>query len=296
MTPADRQGGGILLVILACALFAALDTGSKFVSSTVPMLMVFWIRYIIQILFTGLVLVPRQGGAPFATRSPVLQVVRGLLLLLCSMLAFSSLMFMPVGEFTAIVMLSPLFVTLVASVALKERVSPLRWLTVIGGFVGALVVIRPGSEAFAWIMLLPLLLVFANTAFQIVTSRLSKTDAAGTTHLITGLVGLAVTTLAMPFFWRPPESPLIWAILLAIGVLGTVGHYCLILGYSRAPASTLTPYLYSHIAFATLGGWVVFSHVPDRWSLLGIALIILCGCAGLWVTSREKSAARGKLS
>jgi len=291
MTPADRQGGGIALVIAACAFFAALDTGSKFVSSTVPMLMVIWIRYIIQILFTGLVLVPRQGGAPFTSSKPVLQVVRGLLLLLCSVLAFSSLMHMPVGEFTAIVMLSPLMVTLVASVALKEKVSMLRWLTVIGGFIGAMAVIRPGSEAFTWTMLLPLLLVFSNTAFQIVTSHLSKTDAAGTTHLITGVVGLAVTTLALPFFWRAPESAFIWAILLGLGVLGTVGHYFLILGYSRAPASSLTPYLYSHIAFATLGGWVVFSHVPDRWSLLGIVIIILCGCAGLWVTAREKATA-----
>lgn len=290
MTPADRQGGGVVLVIAACACFASLDTGSKFVSSTVPMFMVIWIRYIIQLLFTGLILVPRQGGAPLATRHPLLQVVRGLLMLSCSVLAFLSLMHMPIGEFTAIVMISPLLVTLLASVALKERVSAWRWSTVLGGFAGALIVIRPGSEAFAWTMLFPLALVAANAAFQTVTSRLSKSDAAGTTHLITGLVGLVATTLVLPFFWRPPGSAFLWAIVLGIGVLGTVGHYFLILGYSRAPASSLTPYLYSHIAFGTLGGWVVFAHVPDQWSLAGIAVIIACGFAGLWVTAREKRA------
>lgn len=291
MTAADRQSGGVLLVIAACACFATLDTGSKYLNPVVPMMMLIWIRYVIQMLFIGLVLVPRQDGAPFATRHPLLQVVRGLLLLLCSMLAFLSLKYLPVGEFTAIVMISPLLVTLLSAVALKEQVSVLRWLLVFGGFLGALIVIRPGSEAFDIRMLLPLALVVANASFQVVTSKLSKTDAAGTTHFITGLVGLMVTTLILPLVWQSPPGLLTWVILLAIGVIGTVGHYFLILGYSRAPASSLTPYLYSHIAFATLGGWLVFSHVPDRWALLGILIITICGCVGLLATAREKRAA-----
>ncbi|MBL8384861.1 MAG: DMT family transporter [Burkholderiales bacterium] len=290
MTSAERSGGGVALVIAACACFAALDTGSKYISAAVPMMMVLWFRYVIQMLFIGIVVVPRQGGAPFDTRHPVLQVVRGLLLLLCSVLAFTSLTFMPVGEFTAIVMISPLVVTFLSAVALKERVSLLRWLPVVGGFIGALIVIRPGGESFDWAMLLPLALVGANACFQILTSKLSKTDAAGTTHFITGLVGLAVTTLVLPLFWRAPDGAFLWVLLVALGFLGAVGHYFLILGYSRAPASSLTPYLYSHIAFATLGGALVFAHLPDRWSLLGIAVITVCGIAGLWVMAREARA------
>jgi drug/metabolite transporter (DMT)-like permease len=289
-SPGERKQHGVLLVIAACACFASLDTGSKYVSATVPMMMVIWIRYMIQMLFIGLVVVPRSGGAPFATRHPLLQVVRGLLLLLCSALAFMSLKHMPVGEFTAIVMISPLLVTLLSALTLKEQVSPLRWLLVSGGFVGALIVIRPGGEAFDWRMLLPLCLVVANSAFQIITSKLSRHDAAGTTHFITGLVGLVASTLVLPFFWKSPESAFIWTILLALGMIGTVGHYFLILGYTRAPASSLTPYLYSHIAFATLGGWLIFGHVPDHWSLLGIAIIMLCGSVGLVATAREKHA------
>ena len=106
MTSAERQGGGVALVIAACACFATLDIGSKVVSATVPMMLVLWIRYVMQMVFIGAVLVPRSGGAPFATRHPLLQVVRGLLLMVCSMLAFLSLKHMPVGEFTAIVMIS----------------------------------------------------------------------------------------------------------------------------------------------------------------------------------------------
>ena len=284
------ESAGIAPLIVACAFFATLDTGSKYVSATVPLAMVIWVRYVVQMLFTGLVLLPRQGGGPFTTRHPVLQVVRGFMLVLCSSLAFLSLTYMPVGEFTAITMIAPLFITLVSALALKERVSKLRWLLVFGGFIGALIVIRPGHAAFDWVMLLPLLLVAAITAFQTITSKVSKTDAAGTTHFISGLVGLVVTTLALPFFWRGSLGLPTWLLMLGIGLLGTVGHYLLIVAYSRAQASTLTPFLYFHIGFATLGGWLVFRHVPDRWSLLGIAVIAVCGVAGALVNPPRKPA------
>ena len=288
MNQAERHTQGIALIIAACACFAMLDAGSKFASSTVPLMLVIWIRYVMQMLFTGVVLLPRQGGRPFATRHPVLQVIRGLLLLLCSSLAFLSLMHMPIGEFTAIVMISPIMITLLSAIALKERVSMLRWLLVFGGFVGALIVIHPGGQPFNRATLLPLLLVVASTAFVTITGKLSRADAAGTTHFITGLVGLVVTTLLLPFFWRQPEDAFTWGLLIGIGLLGTIGHYFMILAYTRAPAASLTPYLYFQIAFATLGGWLVFAHVPDRISLLGIGIIAICGSAGLWVTAREK--------
>lgn len=284
------ESAGIVPLIIACACFATLDTGSKFVSATVPLVMAIWVRYVMQMLFTGLVLLPRQGGGPFATRHPVLQVVRGFMQVLCSSLAFLSLTYMPVGEFTAITMIAPLFITLLSAHALKEQVSKLRWLLVFGGFLGALIVIRPGHAAFDWVMLLPLLLVGAITAFQTITSKVSKTDAAGTTHFISGLVGLIITTLALPFFWKDSVGLLSWLLMLGIGTLGAVGHYLLIVAYSRAPASTLTPFLYFHIGFATLGGWLVFGHVPDRWSLIGIAIIAICGIAGALVNAPRQPA------
>lgn len=277
---AAHRSRGLMLVVAATACFATLDSGTKYISATVPLAMAIWVRYVCQLLFSGLVLLPRSGGGPFATKHPRLQVARALMLVVSSSIAFLSLKLIPVGEFTAIVMISPLVITLVSAVALKERVTWVNWLLVSGGFVGALIVIRPGGDAFSWAMLLPLMLVLTNTGFQIVTSYVSRDDAAGTTHFIAGCVGAFVTTLALPFFWAELPSLWWWGALMVLGGLSTVGHYFLILGLSSAPASSLTPYLYAQIPFATLGGWLAFSHRPDNWTLIGIAVIMACGAAG----------------
>ncbi len=278
---------GIALVLGAVACFAVLDTTTKAISTSVPLLMALWFRYAFQAVATTAAVLPRQGLRMLRTAHPKFQVLRGLLLLSSSLLAFFSLRFMPVGEFTAIVMITPLVITLLAAYALGERVTPLRWLLVLGGFVGTMVIIRPGSEAFDWKLLLPLGLVATNASFQLLTSKLARTEAPLTTHLYTGWVGTLMASLPLPFVWMHIESWQIWAGLLLMGLMGTVGHFLLILGYSRAPAATLTPYLYGQIGFAMLGGWLAFSHVPDRWAMLGMALVAFCGAAGAWLTVRE---------
>ena len=214
-----------------------------------------------------------------------------MLLLTSSLFAFASLKYMPVGEFTAIVMIAPLAITLLAATVLKEKVSPLRWLLVVGGFAGTLVIIRPGGEAFNWASLLPLGLVGSNAWFQVLTSRLARTEDPVTMHLYTGWVGTLLATLALPFVWASLPAWWLWAALCFMGFMATIGHFMLILAYQRAPAATLTPYLYSQIAFAMLGGWLVFSHLPDSWSIAGMAMIAVCGAGGAWLTVRESRVA-----
>ena len=267
------------LVVAAVACFAALDSATKAVSHAVPLAMAVWFRYLFQALVTGIVLGPRRGRGLVRTRHPVLHFVRGATLVGSSAIAFLSLRYMPMGEYTAIVMLTPLVITVIAALQFGERVSWRQWLLVGGGFLGAMVVIRPGADDFSWAMLLPLCIVATNAAFQLITSRLAKVDDAGTMHFTTGCVGAALATLALPFGWQMP-SPGVWLLLLMVGVFSTLGHYLLILAYGRAPAATLTPYLYLQIAFATLFGWIVFGHAPDAWAIAGIGLIGLCGAAG----------------
>ena len=278
---------GIALLILAVACFAILDTTTKVVSVSVPVVMAMWFRYAFQAVTTTAVMLPVRGRAMLRTAHPKFQCLRGVLLLTSSALAFFSLKYMPVGEFTAVVMITPLVITLLASLQLGERVSRLRWALVAGGFVGTLVIIRPGDEGFDWALLLPVGLVVSNAWFQILTSRLVKTEDPVTMQFYTGWVGTLIASAALPFFWTKLDSATLWASLVFMGVMGTVGHFVMILAYAKAPVSTLTPFLYAQIAFAMIGGWLVFSHVPDQWSVLGMALIAFCGAAGAWLTVRE---------
>jgi drug/metabolite transporter (DMT)-like permease len=278
---------GIALVVGASACFSALDTTTKYVSASVPLLMALWFRYFFQAVATTVAVLPVRGMKVWRTRRLAWHLVRGVLLLTSSLLAFASLRYLPVGEFTAIVMITPLVITLLAARMLHEQVSPLRWALVIGGFVGTLIIIRPGAGTFGWASLMPIALVASNAAFQVLTSRLARTEDPVTMHLYTGWTGTAAAFLALPFVWTPLADPALWGWLCFMGLMGTVGHFMLILAYYRAPAAVLTPYLYTQIGFAMIGGVLVFQHVPDHLSLFGIGMIAFCGAAGAWLTVRE---------
>ncbi|MDM0046020.1 DMT family transporter [Variovorax dokdonensis] len=285
---AERVLAGIGLVILATACFATLDTATKVSTAAVPVVMGVWFRYTFQAVAMAAVLLPKHGLSVLRTAHPKYQALRGALLLGSSVFAFLSLRYMPMAEFTAIVLITPLAVTLLAAVVLKEQVSALRWSLVAGGFVGTLVILRPGGDAFSWAMLLPIGLVVTNASFQLLTSKLVQTENPLTMNFYTGWVGALLASLALPFAWTALPSWEWWALLCLMGFMGTVGHFMLILAFQRAPASTLTPYLYAQIAFAMLGGWLIFSRVPDVVSLLGIGLIAVCGAAGAWLTVKER--------
>ncbi len=284
-SPNTLAGIGLLVAAVAC--FAVLDTTTKIITLSVPVLMALWFRFAFQAVATTVALLPRRGWSLPPTLHPKFQFLRGVLMITTSMLAFFSLKYMPVGEFTAIVMVTPLVMTLLASLTLGERVSVLRWILVIGGFVGTLIIIRPGGERFSWAMLLPLGLVVSHAWFQILTSRLARTEDPITLHFYTGWIGTLLASLALPFAWTWLDSWTLWAGLALMGLMGTVGHFMMILAYARAPVSTLTPFLYAQIGFAMLGGWLAFSHVPDDLSLLGMGMIAVCGATGAWLAVRE---------
>jgi drug/metabolite transporter (DMT)-like permease len=281
---------GIALVLAAVSSFGAMDTTIKFISTGVPVLMALWFRFGFQTLVTAAVFAPTRGRSLLHTAHPRFQALRGLLLVGSSALAFLSLRYTPVAEFTAIFSITPLVITLIAAYRLKERVSPLRWALVAGGFIGTLIIIRPQQDAFNWALLLPLVLVGTGTWFQILTSKMARTESPVTMHFYTGLVGFTVASIALPWVWVPLASHLLWWCILLICLLGSAGHFLLILAYQRASAAVLTPYLYGQIAAAMLGGWMVFSQVPDGWSFVGIAMIAICGAVGAWLTMRESRA------
>lgn len=277
---------GIALLLLAVACFAVLDSTVKYLSLSLPVLLAVWFRYLFQALAMSAVVLPTRGWRSLRTSHPRLHLLRGILLLVVSTLAFFSLSLMPVGEFTAIIMLTPMVTTLLARLFLKESVSLLRWLLVGGGFIGALLVAQPGGATPGWGVLLALCTTLMNSCYQVLTSRLARTEDALTLNFYTGWVGALCLSAALPLFWQPLQGLELLGLLCLVGLSGTVGHFLFGAAFGRAPAATLAPYLYAQIGFAMLAGWLVFGHVPGPVELAGIALIACCGSLAAWIAAR----------
>jgi drug/metabolite transporter (DMT)-like permease len=279
-------GIGFLLIALAC--FAVLDTMTKQVLLSVPVLMVIWVRFVVQALLTSVFMLPRAGRSVLQTSRPYAQLLRGMLLLTCTLLACLSLQFMPVGEFAAISMTAPLFVTLLASRLLGEHVSGLRIALVFGGLCGALLIVRPGHSSFGWTVIFPLLLVAANTIFQLLTSKITVTERSTNTHFYSVWIGAFLSTFLLIWGWVPIVNIELWMRLILIGAAGAMGHFMLIVAFEKSPAAALMPYMYAQIGFAILGGWFMFGHFPDTLSMAGVAIIALCGIAAGVLTMFER--------
>ena len=278
-----------------------MDTTLRYLGGFIGIALMLWLRYAMHAAaMTAWIGLSRDKT--FRTANPRFQVLRGALLLFSSAMAFNALRHMPVAEFTAIVMTTPLLVTLLAHGWLKERVSPLSWLLVAGGLAGALIVIRPGSGLFGWSVLLPLAAALSNAFFQILTTKLAPHENPYTTNFYTGLTGMV---LATPLLVASSQDisdtlaaapPLHLGLLLAIGVLGTGGHLLLIMGLGKAPTATLMPFLYTQIGVAALAGWLALDAVPDAWGWTGMAVIALCGAASAWLNVRDAAAHRRPVS
>jgi drug/metabolite transporter (DMT)-like permease len=194
----NKPGQGIALTLLMAAFFALMDASIKVIGAVMPVLFVLWARYGIQAVLMAAWLSrgsKATAGATWLPRQPRFQLMRGVLLLITSAAGFYGVQLMPVAEFTAIVMLMPLIATLLAAWLLKEQVSRLRWAMVAGGFVGVLIVIRPGSGLFGWGVVLPLLAAVCYAMFQVLTRRMALLESPYTTHFWTGVVGFTLLSL-----------------------------------------------------------------------------------------------------
>ena len=282
---------GIALVIGAASCFATMDTLVRYVGAYFSVALVLWTRYGLHAAIMTL-WIALSGKRSFRSANPMFQIARGALLAFSSAMAFAALRRMPVAEFTAIVMLTPVVATLVARVWLKERISLLRWVLVVGGFIGALIVIRPGSGVIGWAALLPLATAFSNAAFQIMTSRFAPHEDPFTTNFYTGATGMAIATPILLASVADPIDTLLGApglqvgALMTVALLGTSGHLMLIMALGKAPASTLMPFQYAQLAVAALAGYVAFGAVPDGWGWVGMAIIGICGAASAWLNVR----------
>ena len=271
---------GITLILLATCCFGCLDTLSKILVAHYPASALVWLRYVLQTLVMAAIFLPRMGLRLVRTTAPGLQVVRGLTLVLSSVVFVVALRHMPIADVASIVFLAPVIVAVAGGPLLGERVSARTWIALCAGLSGVLLIIRPGGSAFTWWAFLPLACAFMFAGYQILTRKLAGHDDPVTTLFYPGLVAVLVIPPVFPgSVTGLPAVPLHLAMLVAIGILGAVGHFLLIRAHALAPATLLSPFGYGQLLVILVLGFTVFGEIPDGLALLGIALIAGAGLA-----------------
>jgi len=272
---------GILLILAAGLLLASQDALSKSLTAVYPLLLVVWLRYLSQSVLMLALFAPRMGLNLLRTQRPWLQLVRGLSLVAITLLFYSALRFIPLGEATAVIFLAPLVVIVLSATWLKEHISRGLWLSVGVGLLGVLLIVRPGGALFTPAILLPLGAAFCFGLYQLLTRRLSATDHPATSNFLSALVGTLSVSVLLPWFWQTPT--LVDGLLMAtLGATAMTGHMLLTHAYRFGSAASLAPFTYVQIVTATLLGMLFFDHTPDLWAILGMAVIILSGAALAW--------------
>lgn len=280
--PISETGRGIAWMLITTFLFVSMDTVAKQLTAAYPVPQVVWARFAFHALFITL-LMARGLRARIVTRRPGLQVVRSALLMCTTILFFSGLRFLPLAECSAMVQVGPLIITALSVPLLGEQVGIRRWAGVAAGFIGAVIIIRPGGEAMHVAILLPLAAAMTNALYQITTRVLSRSDSVFTTLFYTPLIGTLLASAVVPLYWQMPDFKG-WALMALLGLIGGVSHFTLIKAFTAVPAATVAPFGYTALIWATLSGLVFFGDFPDGWTIVGA--VIIAG-SGLYVLHRE---------
>jgi len=280
---------GIALMCGAVATFSCLDATGKYLNYHMFTLQVVWARYFFAFVLSLLFSNPIRQPGLMATTRPFMQVGRSALLLLSTMLNLYALRYLQLDEALAILFSTPFIVATLCVPLLGEHVGWRRWSAIIVGFLGVLVVTRPGFGGMHPAALLTLAGSFCYAFYVISTRVLAPTDSSDTTQFYTSVVGAVAMTAVVPFVWEMPDSALTGGLMVLVGALGAGGHYLLILAHRLAPASTLAPFIYTQMVWTTTLGYLVFKDVPHRWTIVGGSIVI---ASGLYLLHRET--VRGK--
>jgi drug/metabolite transporter (DMT)-like permease len=277
----DNPALGIGLMVLALFLLSSMDAIAKHLTETLAVPQILAIRFWIFITFASVLATRRGFGRTVRSARPKLQIIRGVVLVTEMSAFIYAFSIMPLADVHAIASVSPLIVMVLAALFLGERIGPRRWAAVAVGFIGVLIIIRPGGSVFDPFSLIPLGAAFGWAVYQVLLRAVAGQDSVETTTFYTAAVGVVCYTFAASFVWREPSSEA-WLWLATIGVLGSIGHFLLPMAYRLAPASTLQPFGYTMPVWAAFLGWLVFSSIPDRWTLIGGGIVIGSGLYALW--------------
>lgn len=280
---------GLPLIVLAGLFFSTLDATAKYLVQDHTLFVVVWARYAGQMLITTPIAWTRGGARFWRTRHLGAQLLRSLCLVMATLCFFGALRFLPLAEGSAISFLAPMFAIVLSKPILGERPTRARWLAAIGGFIGILVLVRPGSAVFHPATALLVLAAISNALYQLLTRKVPN-DTPYTTLFYSALVGTVGLSFALPFVETPAAVTLRDGFFfLLLGVLAGLGHGLLTAAFLRAAASLIAPFTYLQIIWATAYGYLVFGHLPDGFSALGMAIIVASGVA-LVLHERHRSA------
>jgi drug/metabolite transporter (DMT)-like permease len=291
---ADRILRAILSTVVAMTCFAILNSMSKTLSTSgYPVIEVIWARYIFAFVFMLAMFLPRNGMGLFTIRRLETQVVRGLLLFFSSYFFFHGVVYLPLATAASISLSSPLIVTALSSRLLGEPVGPRRWAAVGVGFIGAMIIVRPGHAGFDWHILWIVASTICSAFYQLFSRRYGQTERPDASATVATIVGTVAASPFVPFQWVMPTSAWDLVLFVGMGVMAGTGHYFLTIAYSQAPAAVVSPFNYTQLIGAAVLGFLVFHETPDLWTWIGAAVII---ASGLYIGYRERVRYRATLA
>ena len=275
----------IIFNLLAWVMLPIMDGFAKYLSADLPVLQITWARYFFTVVFTFPVMFFFFRKNLVWTDKPKLQFIRGLILLTANICFFYAISVISLAKALTLAFVAPLIVTAFSPVFLGEKVGFRRWSAVIIGFIGSLVVIRPGFVEINLASFAALGTGIMYGFYLIITRKLSTSDNPLLTLLLTGVVGAVIISCVMPFVWVQPTTSQ-WSMMAAIGVFACIGHLFLILSLKYADASKLAPFSYFEIVTNIIIGYYFFGDFPDSWTFLGLAIIVM---SGIYIYQREQS-------
>jgi drug/metabolite transporter (DMT)-like permease len=276
-------GRGIFWMCSSMLLFVCMDGLTKHLIRTYPVAEVIWVRFVFHLVFM-LPLMARRLPVLAKTRSLGLQMLRGAMVNLSNVAIIIALQYLPLTEVSVLGSVSPLIVTALSVPLLGEKVGLRRWVGVTIGFVGVVLVVRPGGDLIHWAAIFPLLGSISYAINQIATRRLGRIDHPLTTVFYTALFGVACTSVAVPFLWVAPDMTG-WLLMAGVGLLSLGGHILTVRAFQVAPAAVVAPFNYSALVWATVVGYVAFGDLPDGWTMVGATVIV---ASGLYVLDRQR--------
>jgi drug/metabolite transporter (DMT)-like permease len=280
---------GIALVLIAMAILPLIDVCAKFLGQQgIPVVQMVWARFFFGTLLTLPLAVHAVGATALSPINPLMNALRAFFLISGTAFFFFALKTLPIADTLAIYFVQPILITALSPIVLGEKVGTRRWTTVFVGFIGVLIIIRPGFQTVGIGVIYALLAGLSSAFYILVTRKLTGRAHAMVTTFQSSAIGALPLTLATPLYWTTPDTNQ-WLLLFLLGAIAIAGHALITRAYDYAEASQLSPFNYTEMITAVAAGWYFFGDFPDRWTFLGVAILIACA---IYISWREREIAR----